>query len=267
MASIPLLAGGIWAAPLNGGWLCIEIALLCVVLAAFGRQRSKLVAEFRISTVETDDDPVARTFIPSRPEVYYSSLAGHFVGIILCVSFLMAIPLSEALDASSSRYGGIFGYLAIPFLMGIVLIRLSSRFIVNRGTKLGVGLSTEGIHFGSWWGETRVRWTHIAYVEVVRVETRQSDRFRDKKPIEVCGIDVILNDRGLAHLRGNIPDSPVRYWKPVVKGLCKINAVNLDAHPSLVAHLLKFYRDHPELRDELGNERSVERIRTGDFLT
>ena len=225
---------------------------------------SRVDLDRTVTTLLIGDRPI-KTAIPVRRSYRNGQVAAHIAGLFFCTAVLYAEFADTNADGSAGRRYGFYAAILAPVFFVWLTARLISRFIVNRDDVRGLSLSTEGIHRISWWGDSRFRWSNIAAIEISPGYRLTRWRKRRKRTNTYI-MNIRLTARGQSLTRGNVLSAPVRHWGPVMRALTRINVAELAAHPPVVAHLVKFYFEHPELREELGTEKALERVRTGNFI-
>lgn len=135
-------------------------------------------------------------------------------------------------------------------VVGLYFVALLASGLVRKRRELGVGLSQDGIYHWSWFGCYFVPWSSVHDVEAVNMK--------------VPRIRVVL--RG-DHLRS---DDPEESWISRLSFFRRkknlIDPMFLAVNPAVSYEVLRFYHQHPELRDELGSNTSVDRIRADKLI-
>ena len=258
-----LIVLGALLAPFSAlGWITILLALaMASANLAIYRYRTSNVRYTIAGAIVRND----RLFLRSdRQSKVFLQLASAALFLAAATAFMIAIVEDFTTDRRDRQF------LAVALIIGPILMiwmtaRLLSRPLFRRTKEMGVALSQHGVHHTSWWGESRYEWSNIQSIRIHRGMSRSAFTHQPRDGFHLV-ITLDLTAYGKSAVRGGVPSSPISQWGPVMRSLTNINAAALDVYPPVVARVLTFYFEHPELREELGTEKALERVRTGNFI-
>ncbi len=202
-----------------------------------------------VSTIKhTASDPHrVGVVIPYSAAIGLSYLA-LTVTMVLLFGALTALGLWVELGGAGADIGGLlltaaFGAMALYMLAFVI--------DVIRG-KLALGavtLSPHGVYHRSWAFDSFFSWDGALFVSAADTDG----------PL----VELAVADDESSWLRRTS-----RLWKQeelMFAPHCAVRGMWLSVDPALLYHALCYYQRHPEARAELGDERGLRRLRTGDL--
>ena len=170
--------------------------------------------------------------------------------------FLMArergLFMREVDFSSRGEVFGLVGLILSPVIW-LALVAGLLVYVVGRAmvkwTRVGVGMDARGIYHWWWAGCSFYPWEEISDIELMRPIVGPSVRIVvGKYAYEASSIETTIGRSPSVRRRNR-----------------KLNLGSLRTHPGLAYQALFFYLRNPELREELEDERSVERMRRRDY--
>lgn len=221
----------------------VMIALSLSVIAQMGARGRGSRAAF---LQESGDSSVVTVFAYSAygKGAQWSVWATLFALFLAMPAIVDAIPNDGSPRDTTVRLVAPFFPIFALYPAGILL----SRLIRKRGV-LGIGLSSEGVYQWWWFGCSFFAWDSIDAVRAM------------EQSALAMGLDV----RESAARPVNEEENVFGRWDYYRRKRRKVLVGYLGVNPAVAYLALAFYLRHPELRDELGTDASVERIRRVEF--
>lgn len=177
--------------------------------------------------------------------------------VAIPVFYLMSISRGDLLGDGTSVRGRLYALswisiqlspVVLTFLTFSGLAYVAGRLFV-RGQKIGLEMDSSGIYHWWWAGCSFFPWEEISDIQLMR-------------PGAGPMVKLVTGRYGY---EANSAETRIGQSIKVRRWARKLNLGGLRTHPGLVYQALFFYLRNPELRDELEDERSVERMRNRDY--
>ncbi|ATL66064.1 hypothetical protein CRH09_07415 [Nocardia terpenica] len=239
----------------RGNWLRVAfgvtggIAFLSVVLALAPHvrvRRKTLPRNLRIDTVDEHGDGL-------RIEVKFSWRPMMILWLIAAAVFLVirGVLFFTHISADDSTRSGVDvgGLLIVVVVLGMIAFLIFYSF--GRGRRYFFAISEYGISQGLGHTVKTIPWGEVGQVWPVLVNNTHMVRIAP-----VAGVKVHVNTgRSLVD----------RLQRSLMERSVDLPASALSIDPPLLLHLVRYYWQHPKLRNELESDAVIDRIRRGEL--
>lgn len=217
--------------------------LLLFPAMLFDRYRGRIARTLTLRSGES------ATLLPYRR----MSRVGMYA-VVTCntAMFLLAPIAAGQIPSDAAGRGVIIFYvfaLVAPFFAVLGIGFLGNRLIRKR-SELGIGLGRNGIYHWSWLGGCFYPWKNVEKV----------------LPSVQYGVPLIRLVPGRRWAPyGDLEENRFSERQWYLSKLARFGARGFSVDPAALLQILHFYHRHPELREELGTDAALERIRSADF--